>query len=495
MKTKLSSKKITQLHADCLFLPMFEGKRSATYSKINEMSDGLLEKHLKNEKFICKAKRTSFLTLPNTPFHKIFLLGLGRSRELNSITLIQSLQHAAQQLQQLNCTTIVTTVDDIANKNIALEEIIKSLVLELANASYRYTATLSKKKAAPLLEELTIQTHRPKTNELTLAIAQGQGIHEGMSLTRHLGNLPSNICTPTYLAAEARKLGRSSKKMTVKVLEERHMEKLNMGAFLSVSRGSVTPGKLVCIEYNNAPKRMPPIVLVGKGITFDTGGISIKPSATMDEMKFDMSGAGTVLGALKACKQMNLPINVVGILACAENMPGGNATKPGDVVETMSGQTVEILNTDAEGRLVLCDALSYAQRYYKPKYIVDLATLTGACVVALGQCAAGLFSNDEGLAKALSQAGEESADRAWQLPIWEDYQEQLDSNFADIANIGGRWGGAITAACFLARFTRNVQWAHLDIAGVAWNTGKAKGATGRPVPLIMQFLIDQAAEI
>ena len=315
-----------------------------------------------------------------------------------------------------------------------------------------------------------------------------------MSFARELGNLPGNICTPAYLAAAARKLARRSTKLSVRVLEEKAMERLNMGAFLSVSKGSANPGKLVCLEYKGGKARQAPVALVGKGITFDTGGISIKPSATMDEMKFDMCGAASVLGTLAACVKLRLPLNVVGVLACAENMPGGSASKPGDVVKTMSGQTVEILNTDAEGRLVLCDALTYAARY-KPACVIDIATLTGACVVALGQEACGLMSNTQSLADALLKAGAACGDRSWQLPLWDEYQSQLDSNFADIANIGGRWGGTITAACFLSRFTEKYEWAHLDIAGTAWLTGRDKGATGRPVPLLFEFLLQRVNEI
>jgi len=266
-----------------------------------------------------------------------------------------------------------------------------------------------------------------------------------------------------------------------------------MGSLLSVARGSNQPPKLIVLQYSGAAKKQKPVVLVGKGITFDTGGISIKPAAEMDEMKFDMCGAASVLGSIKAAAQMHLPLNVVGIIPTTENMPSGNASRPGDIVTSMSGQTIEILNTDAEGRLILCDALTYAERFH-PAVVIDIATLTGACVIALGHVASGLFSSDETLARELLNAGEYAHDRAWQLPLWDDYQEQLKSNFADMANIGGRPAGSITAACFLARFTKKYSWAHLDIAGTAWKSGKEKGATGRPVPLLSQFLILKAAK-
>jgi leucyl aminopeptidase len=322
------------------------------------------------------------------------------------------------------------------------------------------------------------------------ALAQGTAISAGMALAKDLANLPGNICTPSYLAEQAMALKKGKRRLRVQVLDEAEMEKLGMGALLSVSRGSEQPARLISLEYRGADKGVKPVVLVGKGITFDTGGISIKPSEAMDEMKFDMCGAASVLGTLQACADMGLAINVVGIIAAAENMPSGRASRPGDIVTTLSGKTVEILNTDAEGRLVLCDALSYARRF-DPQVLIDIATLTGACIIALGHHPSGLLANEDGLADALLAAGETSGDRVWRLPLWDDYQEQLKSNFADLANIGGRPAGTITAACFLSRFTEDYHWAHLDIAGTAWRSGKEKGATGRPVPLLAQYLLDR----
>ena len=279
--------------------------------------------------------------------------------------------------------------------------------------------------------------------------------------------------------------------MRVQILDEKEMEKLGMGALLSVSRGSRQPAKLIVLEHRGGKPGEKPVVLVGKGLTFDAGGISLKPAADMDEMKYDMCGGASVLGALKACRELDLPLNVVGLVPASENLPDGDANKPGDIVTSMSGQTIEILNTDAEGRLILCDTLTYAERF-DPAAVVDVATLTGACVVALGNHATGLWSTDDRLATALLEAGRKTGDRAWQMPMWDEYQPQLDSNFADMANIGGRYGGAITAACFLSRYTKKYHWAHLDIAGTAWLSGKEKGATGRPVPLLVQFLLDRA---
>ena len=301
----------------------------------------------------------------------------------------------------------------------------------------------------------------------------------GRNVTRTLGNLPGNICHPTYLADEAKALAKQHAKLTTKVLSEKQMADLGMYSLLSVSQGSDQEAKLICMEFKNGKKGAKPVVLLGKGITFDSGGISLKPGAGMDEMKFDMCGAASIFGVMNAIVELDLPLNIIGMVAAAENMPNGNASRPGDIVTSMSGKTIEILNTDAEGRLVLCDALTYAERY-KPEAVVDVATLTGACVIALGHHTTGMLSNNDELAEELLTASKDSADKAWQLPMGEEYTQQLDSNFADMANIGGRPGGTITAACFLAKFAEAYPWAHLDIAGTAWNSGKAKGATGRP---------------
>jgi leucyl aminopeptidase len=312
-----------------------------------------------------------------------------------------------------------------------------------------------------------------------------------MNLAKDLGNLPGNVCTPSYLADEARRLAKRWK-LGVQVLERKDMEKLGMGTLLSVARGSHQPPKFIVMRHDGAGRKSKPVVLVGKGITFDTGGISIKPAPEMDEMKFDMCGAASVFGTLRAVAEMKLPLNVIGIVPATENMPGGSATKPGDIVTSMSGQTVEILNTDAEGRLILCDALTYAERF-EPAAVVDIATLTGACVIALGHVASGLYASKDDLAEELLESGTDAWDRAWRMPLWDDYQEQLKSNFADMANIGGRPAGSVTAACFLARFAGKYDWAHLDIAGTAWVSGKNKGATGRPVPLLTSFLMKRAS--
>jgi leucyl aminopeptidase len=312
----------------------------------------------------------------------------------------------------------------------------------------------------------------------------------GVRLAKDLANLPGNVCTPSYLAEQAEHVGKRYKKLKVKVLGEKDIEELGMGAFISVSRGSEEPARFIIMEYTGASAKTKPYVLVGKGLTFDAGGISIKPSANMDEMKYDMCGGASVIGAIAAAAELQLPLNIVALVPASENLPSGAANKPGDIVKSMAGLTIEILNTDAEGRLLLCDALNYAQRY-EPAAVIDVATLTGACVVALGRHPSGLWSNDESLAAAVSEAGETALDRVWRMPLWDEYQDQLKSNFADLANIGGPDGGSVTAACFLSRFTKDYPWAHVDIAGTAWKSGAEKGATGRPVPLLVQYLLDR----
>jgi leucyl aminopeptidase len=395
-------------------------------------------------------------------------------------------------LKNLGAAEALFAFVDVKVANRALAWNVRHAVSGVREAFYRFDALKTQKKApAPALRSVTLavagsSVPAPAERALEEAIASADGV----DLAKTLGNLPPNICTPTYLAEEARKLAREFK-LGYEVLEQRDMEKLGMGALLAVARGSHQPPKLIVLKYLGGAKKQKPIVFVGKGITFDTGGISLKPSGEMDEMKFDMSGAGSVLGAMRALAGMRAPLNAIGLVATCENMPGGNATRPGDVVTTLSGQTVEILNTDAEGRLILCDALTYAERF-EPDVVVDIATLTGACVVALGHIATGMFANDDKLAAELDGAADDAWDRVWRMPLWEDYQEGLRSNFADMANIGGRPGGAITAASFLARFTRKLRWAHLDVAGTAWRSGRDKGSSGRPVPLLVRFALRHA---
>jgi leucyl aminopeptidase len=368
----------------------------------------------------------------------------------------------------------------------------EALALAAADAVYVYRTTKPSAAAAPALAKLTLLlADKAQQKAVDAGLVRAAAIADGVALARELGNRPGNHCTPTILANEARRMSRAQG-LKVEVLDRKQIEALGMGSFLAVAQGSDEAPKFIVMHYSGAAKTSAPLVLVGKGITFDTGGISLKGGAEMDEMKFDMGGAASVIGTLLAVAQLKPRVNLVGIVAACENMPSGRAVKPGDVVTSMSGQTIEVLNTDAEGRLILCDALTYAERF-KPKAVVDIATLTGACVVALGAVRSGLFSADDGLAAELQAAGEAALDLAWRLPLDDEYDEGLKSNFADMGNIGGRAGGAITAAMFLKRFTAKLRWAHLDIAGTAWKSGAAKGSTGRPVGLLTHWVLSQAA--
>lgn len=345
------------------------------------------------------------------------------------------------------------------------------------------------KDKADAFKHLIIASNDASAKEIKLAVEEGTALVEGMNLAKDLGNLPPNVCTPTYLGKTAQGLSKKTQ-LKVEVLGPKQIEALGMGSFLSVAKGSETPPQFIVMRHQGGKAGEAPIVLVGKGITFDTGGISLKPGEAMDEMKYDMCGAASVIGTMYATALMKLKKNVIGVIPTCENMPSGKATRPGDIVKSMSGQTIEILNTDAEGRLILCDALTYVERF-KPKAVIDIATLTGACVIALGHVHSGLFSDDDNLVTALTKAGHDSLDTVWRLPLDAAYHEQLKSNFADVANIGGRPAGSVTAACFLSRFAEKYKWAHLDIAGTAWKSGAAKGATGRPVPLLVNFLLEQ----
>ena len=409
-----------------------------------------------------------------------FLVGLGQKNKLTIQTYEKNLNSALKKINGYEINSISLDLNNIAIKNY---DHIKSSIIEIEKAQYSY-----KKTKTPRLKDCLLNvSSKISNNQLRNTIAISIAIANGLNKARMLGDTPSNICNPTFLAKEAKKLEKLNKNLKVEVLDEKQMRALKMGSLLSVSQGSVQPAKLVIIKYMPI-KNKQPIVLVGKGITFDTGGISLKPSPNMDEMKYDMSGAGSVIGTMQACAEMNLKNNVIGILACAENMPSGVATRPGDVVTSMSGITIEILNTDAEGRLVLCDALTFSKKY-KPKYILDMATLTGACLVGLGKYPSGLFSNNEVLCKKIKSSADKTGDRVWELPLYSDYFDELKTNFADIQNIGGRYGGAITAAAFLANFTTDEKWAHLDIAGTAWDSGNDKGSTGRPVKLLTDFVM------
>jgi leucyl aminopeptidase len=482
----------------CLIVGITEPRRmSAAARAIDEAS----KKHLSNliRRGDMEGKIGQSLVLYNVPgllADRVIVVGCGRERDLDDQKYKKIIENSIKQLEQTGATEAVSYLPDLTIKGRDIHWKIRQAVEITNNSLYQFTEFKSKKKRdRKTLRKLVLTV--PSRRELTVgesAVKEGMGISKGVSLTRDLANRPSNVCTPTHLANQAKQLAKTYKNIKVTVLDADEMKKLGMNTLLSVAAGSDEPPKLITLEYMNGKENKKPIVLVGKGVTFDTGGISIKPSPAMDEMKFDMCGAASVLGTLCATAELGLPVNLVGVIPAVENMPSGSATNPGDIFTSMSGQTVEVLNTDAEGRLILCDALTYSARY-EPDVVIDIATLTGACVIALGNFATGLLSNHNPLANELLAAGEYSNDRAWQLPLWDEYQPLLDSPFADMANIGGRAAGTITAACFLSRFTKKYRWAHLDIAGTAWLSGNTnKGATGRPVRLLMQYILDKSAK-
>jgi leucyl aminopeptidase len=422
---------------------------------------------------------------------RVLLVGLGKERDFREREFRSAIRAAVRLLNETGSyeAVVYLTEEKVKRREVAWR--VEHAVVVAMEAVYRFDQMKSQPADVRRpLRKLTLSV--PQRSDLTAgeaAAARGLAIAHGMDLARDLGNLPGNICTPTHLAERAQTLAQELG-FKCEVFDRAKLEELKMGSFLSVTNGSDQPPKFIVLEYFGGPKKQRPLVLVGKGITFDSGGISLKPGNDMDQMKFDMCGAASVLGAFRAVAELKAKVNLIGLVPTCENMPNGKATKPGDVVRSMSGQTIEVLNTDAEGRLILCDALTYAERY-EPAAVVDIATLTGAMVIALGHIACGVFSNSDSLGRALLNAGEDAFDRGWQLPLWDDYQEALNSNFADFANIGGRAGGSITAACFLSKFAKKFDWAHLDIAGVAWKEGKEKGATGRPVPLLTTWVLSQ----
>ncbi|HHJ12997.1 MAG TPA: leucyl aminopeptidase [Gammaproteobacteria bacterium] len=482
----------------CIVVPVFEPRQlSPAAQRLDKASRGQLNQLLRQGDIDPGRGKTTLILNPagRVKAARILVVGCGKRKKLDAQSFARIVSAAAKAANACGATEAVSCLAELEVEHHDLTWKTQQIAQFTHAALYRFDELKSEVKAPrrPLRKLAVLVSGREELAEARAGLKAGKAVGEGMALARTLGNRPGNKCTPADLAAQALELKNQHPGLKVKVLEEKDMEKLGMGALLSVTRGSREPARLIVMEYRGGPKKEKPVVLVGKGVTFDSGGISLKPGAAMDEMKFDMCGAASVFGVIKATADLGLPLNLVGIVPATENLPDGQATKPGDVVTSLSGQTIEILNTDAEGRLILCDALSYAERF-DPELVIDIATLTGACVVALGKHAAGLFSNDQALADALLAAGRASGDRAWQMPLWDEYDEQLSSNFADMANIGGRDAGSITAACFLARFTRDYRWAHLDIAGVAWNSGKEKGATGRPVPLLTRFLMDRTAE-
>ncbi|MEZ5615158.1 MAG: leucyl aminopeptidase [Rhodocyclaceae bacterium] len=497
MEFSIKSSRPDKARCDCIVVGVFESRKlSAPAREVDKTAGGHLAALLRRGDL--DGKGGTALLLPGVPgiaAERVLLVGLGKETAFGEKAYREALVAALRALKGTGSRRIHVTLSElpVAKRDAAWR--VRQGALVAHDTLYRPDQLKSKPdNGGTALSAIAFSVAAGDVHSATVALAQGEAIAKGMNLARELGDLPANICTPTYLAQRAQKLAKAFK-LKCEVLDRARMEKLGMGSLLAVGRGSHQPPRFIVLQYRGGKAGAKPIVLVGKGITFDTGGISLKPGAEMDEMKYDMSGAAGVLGAFHALAAMKLPLNVVGLVPAVENMPGGAATRPGDIVTSMSGQTVEILNTDAEGRLILCDALTYAERF-EPECVVDVATLTGACVIALGAVASGLMANDDGLASELLEAGQASGDRAWQLPLWEEYQEMLRSNFADIPNISGsRGAGTITAACFLARFTKKYRWAHLDVAGTAWRSGKEKGSTGRPVPLLAHFLLKRAGRL
>jgi leucyl aminopeptidase len=478
----------------CLTVGIYEGQQlSAAARELDQ--HGVITEAVQSGDISGKPGSTLLLrNVTGVAAERVLLVGLGPEAALTEKNFLLAAEATVRVFSTLGTQVGVVNLahDYPAERN--LHWAIHTLVLAAYAQMYRCDSLKSIKEPVPTgVEKIVFAVPAQDAAQAEKSLAQSQAIAHGMNLAKDLGNLPGNVCTPTYLASTAKKLAKDYQ-MELEVLDRKQLEALKMGSFLSVTHGSEEPPKFIIIKHSGGKAKEAPLVLVGKGITFDSGGISIKPGAGMDEMKYDMGGAASVLGTFRAIGELGLKLNVIGVIPTCENMPSGRATKPGDIVTSMSGQTIEVLNTDAEGRLILCDALTYVERF-KPAAVVDIATLTGACVTALGHHNSGLFSrHDEAhdqLASELLSAGKTTGDTAWRMPIEEAYQEQLKSNFADIANIGGPAGGSITAACFLERFTKKYTWAHLDIAGTAWKSGKEKGATGRPVPLLVTFLLNR----
>lgn len=489
MKFELLNTRPRSAAADTLVVGLYEEKMfTSALAEVDELAGGLFKKLIESGDLVGKLGHLQLLFQPTgTPVARVLVVGLGEQRKFDATRFARVVKDAANRLKGTPAKVVANYLTEVEVPGRDLAWKLKRTVLLSDYAAYRYSATLKgSDKPTPGIERW--QLSAPNYDGAALVTAEAQAA--GIRLARELGNLPPNICNPVYLAQQAQELAQRHPEIRVDVLDSTRMAELKMGALLAVARGSANAPKLIVMEYRGGGDAAP-YVFVGKGITFDTGGTNIKPSAGMEEMKFDMCGAGAVFGLMQAVALLKPKLNVVGLAPAVENMPGGDAYRPSDVVTTMAGHTVEVLNTDAEGRLILCDALTYAQQQFKPHTLIDIATLTGACVVALGSHATGLMSHDDTLAADLLAIGEQHQDRAWRLPLWDDYQSQLETGFADFANIGGKNAGAITAGCFLSRFTEGTRWAHLDIAGTAWDSGRKGTATGRPVTLLAEWLLAQ----
>ncbi len=497
MQFSTTQEKAIELAASCIVVSIDDkGQLSSAADSINQAAEQYLTDIFDSGDFSGKTGETLMLIkVPGLTAQRLILLGSGSTAAgISPKNYLKIVDAAASAIKNSGALQAALYLQDIpvVGKDDAWKA--EQAAIACENALYLFDQTKSKPEHEA--EDYTDSIESilwAGESELQSALEKGQAIAHGISVAKDLGNMPPNICTPTYLAEQAEALAEETGLIDTIIIDEAELETMGAGAFVSVSKGSSEPGKFIIMKYQGADDaNEAPHLILGKGITFDTGGISLKPGAGMDEMKYDMCGAASVLGAMTAITKLKPKLNIIGMITSAENMPAGNASKPGDVVTTLSGKTVEILNTDAEGRLVLCDALTYAIDNLKPASMVDIATLTGACMMALGNVNSGLFTEDESLASELQKASIDAHDKVWRLPLEDDYQELLDSNFADIANIGGRLAGATTAACFLARFTEGHPWAHLDIAGTAWHSGgKNKGSTGRPVPLLVNYLLNK----
>jgi len=495
MKYSIKAGAIDKINSDCIAVVVWnKGRLSEEAQLADKVGNKGISKIVRSEDFTGTLGQTQLVYNPiGLKSKRLLLVGGGESKKLDAKSAAKMLTAGLKAVFASNAVSAHFAIASIHVKDKTAAWVCKRLAQTAETASYRYNETKSKKSKPVSAKLISVSPSKGVGRKsLQVALKSGSAIGAGINRARHLGNLPGNVCTPSYLADEATALGNKHSSLKVKILGEKQMARLKMGSLLSVSAGSAEEAKLIVMEYKGAKADSKPHVLIGKGVTFDTGGISLKGGSAMDEMKFDMCGAASVIGAMAAVAQLKLPINIVGLVGAVENMPSSTATKPGDVVTSMLGKTIEVLNTDAEGRLVLCDVLTYAERY-KPRSVIDVATLTGAAVATFGSHVSALLSNDDKLTEALIECGKSSLDRVWPLPLWEEYQSLLNSNFADIANIGGPRAGTITAACFLSRFAEKFKWAHLDIAGSAWHSGAQKGTTGRPVALLVEYLSQQKA--
>lgn len=492
IKFSIKTEDAGKLRCDCIVVGVHDHRQLTTTGRaLDKASGGHLAKILRSGDMNGKSGSTLLLHgIPGLSAPRVLLVGLGKEDEFSEKRYRDVIAAAVEALKDTGAEHIAMTLTEIQVDNRDVVWNTAQAAIVASDALYRFEQMKSKPSDPANLKQISFTASKRQETAAGKGLKQGVAVAHGMSLAKDLGNLPSNVCTPAYLANQAKQLAKTYG-FKCKVMDRTACEKLGMGSFLSVAKGSDKPPAFIELRHEGGKKGDKPVVLVGKAITFDAGGISLKPAADMDEMNYDMSGGGSVLGTFRAIGELGLKLNVIGLIPACENLPDASANKPGDIVTAMSGLTIEILNTDAEGRLILCDALTYAERF-KPAAVVDLATLTGACVIALGHHPSALYGNDDKLAQKLEQAADQAWDRVWRMPMWDEYQEQLKSALADVANIGGRAGGSITAACFLSKFTHSYPWAHLDIAGTAYRSGREKkGSTGRPVPLLTQFLINQ----